>query len=262
MNVNEARGIDDEFTPPPQWILWWASCSYSRTVHELIIGYIMAVNIYNNTVLEIILSPLFLLYLSFGICELSLICRWSDDPSLIWCISKVLGRISHAIGYFILLSMLFESSDSPAERYIGILYFIFFMLIILLYVFTICLPKITDYDPTTCLDAELLLDDSHAETHTSWWESRKLGRIMYELILGANLIMIAHYHIPVEIYGVSIMAFLCFFPAEFSPSVNSQALGRSIAQMIGVLTVSYFIYYLISPVFALGLATISVLGIQ
>ncbi|VYS48086.1 unnamed protein product [Arabidopsis thaliana] len=82
---------------------------------------------------------------------------------------------------------------------------------------------------------------------------------MYELILGANLIMIAHYRIPVEIYGVSIMAFLCFFPAEFSPSVNSQALGRSIAQMIGVLTVSYFIYYLISPVFALGLATISVL---
>ncbi|KAL9817275.1 hypothetical protein AtNW77_Chr4g0286971 [Arabidopsis thaliana] len=219
----------------------------------------MAVNIYNNTVLEIILSPLFLLYLSFGICELSLICRWTDDPSLIWCISKVLGRISHAIGYFILLSMLFESSDSPAERYIGILYFIFFLLIILLYVFTTCLPKITDYDPTTCLDAELLLDDSHAETHISWWESRKLGRIMYELILGANLIMIAHYHIPVEIYGLSIMAFLCFFPAEFSPSVNSQALGRSIAQMIGVLTVSYFIYYLISPVFALGLATISVL---
>lgn len=253
----------------------------------------MAVNIYNKTVLKTIFSPLFLLYISFGICELSLTCRWTDDPSLIWCISKVLGRISHAIGSFILLSMLFESSDSPAERYICILCFIDFLLIILLYVCVICLPKIMDNNPTTCLDAELLLDDSHAETQIRWyvfkiiyilrlrkhinlklilkwnsltcgcrWESRKLGRIMYELILGANIVMIAHYHIPLKIYFGSIFAFLYFFACEFAPDVYSQAgptFGRSIAQMIGVLTLSYFIYYLISPVFALGLGTISVI---
>ncbi|CAL9224998.1 unnamed protein product [Arabidopsis halleri] len=261
MNVNEATAIDDDNTPPPQWTLWWVSSNYSRSMHELIIGIIMAVNIYNKTVLKAIFSPLFLLYISFGICELSLTCRWTDDPSLIWCISKVLGRISHAIGSFILLSMLFESSDSPAERYICILCFIDFLLIILLYVCVICLPKIMDNNPTTCLDAELLLDDSHAETQIRWWESRKLGRIMYELILGANIVMIAHYHIPLKIYFGSIFAFLYFFAFEFAPDVYSPGItfGRSIAQMIGVLTLSYFIYYLISPVFALGLGTISVI---
>lgn len=122
----------------------------------------MTVNIYNNTVLEIILSPLFLLYIGFGICELSLICRLTDDTSWIWCVSKVLGRISHAIGCFIIISMVFESDDKVVDRYLAILVFVCFLLHPLIYICVICVPKISD-DSTTCLDDELLLDDSHAE---------------------------------------------------------------------------------------------------
>lgn len=84
---------------------------------------------------------------------------------------------------------------------------------------------------------------------------------MYELILGANLILFAHYHIPSLMYLVPFILFLLFFAFEFVPngSPATQTLGRNIAQMIGVLTFSFLVYHLISPIFALVLGTISII---
>ncbi|XP_024009986.1 uncharacterized protein LOC112085179 [Eutrema salsugineum] len=218
MDINEAR----EF--PPHWLLWWESGNYSRSMHELITG--------------------------VGICELFLAWRWTNDRDLIcFVVHKMFGRLSHAFGSFIILSLVFELSDDQLCRYMGILFFVY------------CLVVLSYF--TTSLDDEHLLDDIPAEhiSQIRWWGSKEFGRTMYEIILGANLALIAHYHIKIiKSLLYFFILFLVYFHFEFRDiSLSEHVMCRSYAQLIGLLTASYFIYHRISQVFGLGLITISII---
>ncbi|CAA7016086.1 unnamed protein product [Microthlaspi erraticum] len=163
---------------PPEWVPWygfikksypwWESGNYSQSMHELLIGFIMAVQIYNHTAFEYILSPLFLSYFGFGICELFLACRSTNDRNWIWGLCMVSGRISHAIGGYTILTFIYGWNHEPLVRYIGILFFLYFPVVVLLSLCGVCRrPMKTDNnvaDSKTGLDdTEVLLDDNHAE---------------------------------------------------------------------------------------------------